>query len=429
MNARAGLGGNNRARLFFYNMILKGVIILFQTGSNRRSINPIFFIALGLFGVYTIEFGVVGILPTIMERYNVNTSQAGMLVGVFALVIALCGPFMVLLLSKYNRKNVMIVSLLIFAGSSLLSAYAPNFYVLLALRIIPALFHPVYFSFAFAAAVSLYPKEKSTQASAKAFVGTSMGMVLGIPITTYLVDQFSFEAAFIFCAVVNIVASLGIAIMLPKSSKAEKISYGEQLGILRKVPLWINIGAATFIFAAMFSVYSYAAEYLEQVMGLSGKIVSVMLVVFGVGGVAGNLLAGRLIGKNKVRTTVFHPIVLAISFLMLYFGENSFVPIIVIMVLWGAAHTSGLIVTQVWLTSEAPEAPEFATGLYISFINLGVSIGSLAGGWFITAAGMKGTIWSGLLFIMLALVCIGLKIFYLNRKGLQLNRVSRRGAA
>ncbi|WP_261301411.1 MFS transporter [Paenibacillus andongensis] len=380
---------------------------------NKLKINPIIFIALGLFGVYTIEFGVVGILPAITERYNVSTSQAGMLVGVFALVIALCGPFMVLLLSKYNRKNVMILSLLIFAGSSLLSAYAPNFYILLALRIIPALFHPVYFSLAFTAAVSLYPKE-ATQASAKAFVGTSMGMVLGIPITTYLVDQFSFEAAFIFCAVVNTAASAGIAIMLPKSSKAEKVSYREQLGILRKVPLWINIGAATFLFAAMFSVYSYAAEYLEQVMGLSGKIISVMLVIFGVGGVAGNLLAGRLIGKNRVRTTVFHPIVLAISFLLLYMGEKSIVPIIVIMVLWGAAHTSGLIVTQIWLTSEAPEAPEFATGVYISFINLGVSIGSLVGGWFITASGMRGTIWSGLLFILLALVCIVLKIVYFN---------------
>ncbi|MDQ0916037.1 MFS transporter [Paenibacillus sp. V4I5] len=391
---------------------------------NRSHINPIFFIALGLFGVYTIEFGVVGILPTIMERYNVSTSQAGMLVGVFALVIALCGPFMVLLLSKYNRKNVMIVSLLIFAGSSLLSAYAPNFNVLLALRIIPALFHPVYFSLAFAAAISLYPKEKATQASAKAFIGTSMGMVLGIPITTYLVDQFSFEAAFIFCAVVNTAASVGIAIMLPKSSETEKVSYGEQLGILRKVPLWINIGAATFLFAAMFSVYSYAAEYLEQVMGVSGTIVSVMLVIFGVGGVAGNLLAGRLIGKNMVRTTVFHPIVLAISFLILYRGEKSIIAIIVIMVLWGAAHTSGLIVTQIWLTSEAPEAPEFATGLYISFINLGVSIGSLAGGWFITTSGMKGTIWSGLLFIMLALLCIGFKVFYFNRKGLQVNRLN-----
>ena len=70
--------------------------------------NPLFFIALGLFGVYTIEFGVVGILPVIMEHYQVTASMAGTLVGIFALVIAVLGPFMVLLLSKYNRKKILI---------------------------------------------------------------------------------------------------------------------------------------------------------------------------------------------------------------------------------------------------------------------------------------------------------------------------------
>ncbi|RKP51708.1 MFS transporter [Cohnella endophytica] len=378
--------------------------------------NPVFFIALGLFGVYTIEFGVVGILPAIIERYTISTSQAGMLVGVFAIVIAFFGPFMVLLLSKVNRKKVLIACLFIFAGSSLLSAYAPNFYVLLILRMIPALFHPVYFSLAFVTAISLYSKEKATQASAKAFVGTSMGMVLGIPVTAYIQHQFSFEAAFIFCTLVNIAAGVGIAIVLPKPPKASKGSNGKQLGILRKAPLWINIGAATFIFAAMFSVYSYSAEYLEQVMGMSGKAVSVMLVLFGVGGVAGNLLAGRLIGINRVRTTVFQPIVLATSYFFLYLGEMSIAPIILIMILWGAVHTSGLIITQIWITSEAPEAPEFATGLYISFINLGVFIGSAAGGLFIDLLGMKGTLWSGLLFIVLALVCIVIKIFIFKQK-------------
>lgn len=384
----------------------------------NRFIHPIFFIALGLFGVYTIEFGVVGILPAIMERYHVSTSQAGTLVGVFAIVIALSGPFMVLLLSKYNRKHVLIFSLFIFAGSSILSAYAPNFYILMALRIIPALFHPVYFSLAFVASVSLYPKERSTQASAKAFVGTSMGMVLGVPVTTYITDQFSYEASFLFCAMVNVIAAIGIALMLPVAPTTEKIPYREQLRIMRKVPLWINIGAATFVFAAMFSVYSYSAEYLAQVLGMNGRVISLLLIVFGVGGVAGNLLAGRWVGINKVRTTIAHPIVLAISFLLLYVaGNTSWMLIVVIMVLWGAAHTSSLIITQIWITSEAPEAPEFATGLYISFINLGVSIGSIVGGWFISGIGMKGSIWSGLLFIVLALICIAIRVLWFREKG------------
>ncbi|MGX4730414.1 MFS transporter [Pseudomonas corrugata] len=376
-----------------------------------KMFNPLFFIALGLFGVYTIEFGVVGILPVIIERYSVSASEAGYLVGLFALIIAVFGPFMVLLLSRYNRKRVLTLSLFIFAGSSALSAYAPNYGSLAVLRIIPAFFHPVYFSLAFVAVASLYPKEQATQATAKAFVGTSMGMVLGVPITTWIAARFSYEAAFLFCTVVNVIAGLGIIARLPDTFAGQRTPYGEQLAILRKPTLWLNILASTLIFGAMFSVYSYSAEYLSREAGMSGEVISALLILFGVGGVAGNLLAGRLLSRNKVGTTLMHPIMLGASYLILhFFASPAILPMVLIVVLWGATHTSGLIVTQVWLTSEAPEAPEFVTGLYISFINLGVTLGATAGGWFLARMGMEGTIISGLVFCALAAATIATKV-------------------
>lgn len=373
---------------------------------------PLLFIALGLFGVYTIEFGVVGILPVIIERFHITAAQAGFLVSSFALIIALFGPFMVLLMSRFNRKRIMTMSLFVFAITSLLSAYTFNFYLLVILRIIPALFHSVYFSLAFVAATALYPPEKATQASAKAFLGTSMGMVLGIPITAYIANQFSYEASFWFTAVANGIAGIGILFMLPDTPQAEMFSYRKQLGILRKVSLWLNIGAATFIFAAMFSVYSYSAEYLGQNTGMSSKVISFLLIIFGIGGMLGNLLAGKLMGLHKVRTALFHPVVLGGTYLLLYGISSSFIPTLFIIIVWGGVHTSGLIVAQIWVIDEAKEAPAFANSLYISFINLGVSLGSLAGGWFIARAGIHGTLWSGLLFAMLAMVCIGSKLIY-----------------
>lgn len=382
-----------------------------------KMFNPLFFIALGLFGVYTIEFGVVGILPVISERYSVSASQAGYLVGLFALIIAVFGPFMVLLFSRYNRKRILTISLFIFAASSALSAYAPNYESLALLRIIPAFFHPVYFSLAFVAAVSLYPKEQATQATAKAFIGTSMGMVLGVPITTWIAARYSYEASFLFCTAVNVIAGLGIIARLPNTFDGQRMPYGKQLAILRKPTLWLNIAASTLIFGAMFSVYSYSAEYLSREAGMSGEVISAMLILFGVGGIAGNLLAGRLLAKHKVVTALMHPILLGASYLILhFFASPAILPMVVIVILWGATHTSGLIVTQVWLTSEAPEAPEFVTGLYISFINLGVMLGATAGGWFLARMGMVGTIISGLVFCALAAGMIVLKVLAYGSK-------------
>jgi predicted MFS family arabinose efflux permease len=142
-----------------------------------------------------------------------------------------------------------------------------------------------------------------------------------------------------------------------------------------------------------------------------------MLILFGVGGVggvggvAGNLLAGRLLSRNKVGTTWMHPIMLGASYLILhFFASPAILPMVLIVVLWGATHTSGLIVTQVWLTSEAPEAPEFVTGLYISFINLGVTLGATTGGWFLARMGMEGTIVSGLVFCALTVATVATKV-------------------
>lgn len=371
----------------------------------------LFFIALGLFGLYALEFGVIGILPVIIERFDITVAQAGWLVGLFALVVAVCGPFMVLGLSRFNRRRVLVGSLFVFAVCSVLSAWAPNFATLMALRIVPALLHPVFFSLAFAAAVSLYPKEQATRATAMAFVGTSMGLVLGVPMTAWIAARFSYEASFLFCAVVNGLAGIGLLAMLPNAAKAEAVSFGLQLAILRKPALWLNIVATVFVFATMFSVYSYAAEYLARQTGLGGEAISALLVVFGIGGVVGNLLAGKLLGKSMVRTTLLQPVVLGAAYLILHaFGTSLFLPMVAICLLWGAAHTSGLIVTQVWLTSVAPEAPEFATSLYISAANLGVVFGSAVGGWFITATGMTGALWSGWLFAGLALLSVVLKV-------------------
>lgn len=161
----------------------------------------------------------------------------------------------------------------------------------------------------------------------------------------------------------------------------------------------------------MFSVYAYSAEYLSREASLSAELISVLLIVFGVGGVAGNLLAGKWLAQRKALTTILHPVLLAVAYALVYaFASPDIWSMTAIVLFWGAVHTSGLIVTQVWLTGEAPEAPEFVTGLYISFINLGVTVGSTAGGLFINQFGLHGTLISGALFCAIALGLIVLKL-------------------
>ncbi|WP_342428806.1 MFS transporter [Paenibacillus sp. FSL L8-0158] len=375
---------------------------------------PTYAIALGVFGITNTEFGIVGILPRITTNFQISPSQAGMLVSMFALIIAISGLFMTLLFSGINRKKILAGVLVVFTISTLFSAFAPSYNALMMFRLLPAFLHPVYFSVAFAAAASSVSKEQSAIAVAKVFNGLTIGMVLGVPVTSFIGDQFSLEAAFLFSSVINAIALLGILFFIPSLPVEGKLTFGKQLNVLAKPQLWLNVAAACFILASLYSVYSYFAEYLEVVTGMSGKIVSIMLILFGASGIIGNMQTAKYLSRNMVKTIIFYPLVLGSIYFLIYYIGSYYIPMIIIIIIWGAVFTGGLIVSQTWLTSGASEAPEFANSLFVSFANLGVTIGTTLGGWFLSQMGTHLITWSGVLFLLLASICIGLKIKFFD---------------
>lgn len=128
-----------------------------------KKVNPLLIIilALGVFGIITTEMGIIGVLPQVTQKFNISTSQSGWLVSIFALVVAISGPFLTLLASGINRKVILLTAVLIFAISNIVYAYTTMFEVMLIFRIIPAIFHPVFFSVALVTAAQLVPPERA----------------------------------------------------------------------------------------------------------------------------------------------------------------------------------------------------------------------------------------------------------------------------
>jgi predicted MFS family arabinose efflux permease len=378
-----------------------------------NAVKAIGFIVLGLFGLYTLEFGVVGILPMIMERFAISTSRAGLLMGLFALTVAVLGPGLVLVSSRLQHKKILVVSLFVFAVSSLFSAFTRNFDLLLSLRVVAAIFHPMFYTAALASAVALYPPEQSGRAISRAVLGTTLGLILGVPAMSAVANTFGYESAYLFCAGVCFFAGLGILILLPTAPPRELPGYGEQLVILRKPALWLTLISGVLSFTALFAVYSYAAEYLQSQVGLSPHTISLMLVIFGIGGVASNLWIGKILDSYLVQATLLQPMMLAIAYFLLYLLASPWAPgMAMIMLFWGAAHTCGLICSQIWLRSVSREAPDFATSLFITAANVGVMLGSSLGGWAIERMGLTGAIWCGVFFCVLASLLVAIKVCF-----------------
>ncbi|PGU46300.1 MFS transporter [Bacillus cereus] len=381
-----------------------------------KKVNPLLILtlAIGVFGIITTEMGIVGVLPQITEKFGISTTQAGFLVSIFALVVAISGPFLILLVSSVNRKIILLTAIFIFVISNLIYAYTTQFEIMLIFRILPAALHPLFFSIALVTAAKLVPPEKSGQAVTKVFMGITVGFALGVPLTSYLADQFSLEMAFLFGAFVNTLAFIGILLLLPSMPVKEKMSFGKQIRILGKPGLWLNILTVTFLFAAMFSVYSYFAEYLAKVTSMNGSLISIMLFIFGIVMILGNHLFGGLLQKSIINTVISFPILYSIVYILVYYLGSYLVPMIFIVFIWGIVHAGGLIIGQTWLISEAKEAPEFGNSLFVSFSNLGITLGTIIGGWFISNLGIHQLIWSGFIFTLLSFLLIIIKLKFFN---------------
>ncbi|MFF8912124.1 MFS transporter [Streptomyces sp. NPDC015032] len=370
----------------------------------RKTTLTVLVLALGVFGIITTEMGMVGVLPQVSAELGVSPSAAGWLVGAFALVIAVSGPFTTLLASGIDRKKVLAAAIAVFAVSNAVYALTTQYEVMLAFRVVPALFHPVFFAVALATAARMVPAEDATRATATVFGGVTVGFAFGVPLTSYLAEHVSLPSAFWFGALVNLIALLGILRFVPPMPVGQRVSYGAQLSVLRRSRMWLTIASVVLVFASMFSVYGYFAEYLGQVTHMDGTWVSAMLMAFGIVMILGNFVFGGLLRRNLLRTVIAYPVLCLLVFVLLYAVGPLFAAMVPAVLIWGAVHSGGLIVSQSWLGRDAEDAPEFGNSLFISFSNLGITVGTAVGGWVMTAYGTRQLAWVGAGFAVAALL-------------------------
>ncbi|MEV7602975.1 MFS transporter [Kitasatospora sp. NPDC089797] len=363
-------------------------------------------LALGVFGIITTEMGVVGVLPRLAQRLQVAPATAGWLVGAFALTVALGGPGLTLLAARLPRRAVLAGAAALFALSNAVCALSDSFPVVLAFRIVPALAHPVFFSLALTAAGRLAAPGRAGRAVTTVFAGVSAGFAFGVPLTSFLADHFGLPAAFWTGAGVNLLAAAGILLLFPRLPEGERPTWAGQLGILRSTRLWLSVAAVALVFAAMFSGYGFFAEYLERVTGVSPSLTGPALMAFGVVMTGAGVGFGRLLERGLTRTVTAYPLLYIGLYALLYAVGTHPAPMAAAVLLWGAVHSGGLAVAQGWLARDAAGAPEFGNSLFISFSNLGITLGTALAGATVTAAGPRQLPLTGAALAALALAAV-----------------------
>ena len=376
-------------------------------------------LATGVFGILNTEMGFIGILPYIAEYYQVSVVQAGWLISLFALGVAVAGPTMPLLLSRFNRKHVMVFILGLFTLCNVIAVFAESFYVLLAVRVLPAFFHPVYCAMAFTVAAGLARTGEEPKMVAKINMGVAAGMVAGVPISNFLAEQFSLAASMAFFAAATMLVMLATLWFIPSLPVKERLSYGKQLSVLKKPMVWASIVAVIFLNGSIFGVFNYLAEYLGVVSGVAPALTSILLFVYGLCNIFGSMLAGNLLTVRPLATVKAFPFAAAFIYLALLSGGSAWPFMGIVVVFWGILAGINGNINQYWISHAAPEAPDFANGLFLTAANLGCVLGTTISGKFIETLGMEFVVLGGLLCCALSAVVIFIQCSGMKRQSVE----------
>lgn len=348
----------------------------------------IYIMMLGTFGVLSTEMGVVGILPQIAQYFNVDITQAGLFVSLFALTIAICGIFMPLVFSKFDRKKSFILVLTIFTVFSTIGAFVTDFNTALICRIIPAVFHPIYCGLALTVAAEIVEPEKAQDAVSKVIMGVSAGMIVGVPITTFVATNFGYQFSMLWFSLVTFIALVATIIFFPSLPGKEQ-SYGNQVKVATTGVFIISVLGVIFLNGGMYTAYSYISEFLNSMTQIFATELSMVLFIYGVASIVGNWFGAKLLSSKAKTTVLTFPVIFSILMVAIFMFSGVKIPVIILMVFWGLLAGIGNDIAQYWMVSAAPDAPEFANGIFLSMGNVGVTLGTTIAGAVVAGMGVQ----------------------------------------
>lgn len=280
----------------------------------------------------------------------------------------------------------------------------------------------MYCSMAFTVAAALAGEKDAPKAVAKINIGVSAGMVVGVPISNFLAESVSLAASISFFATATFLVMIATAVFVPSMneiSEKKAATYGEQLSVLKKPMVWAAIFAVIFLNGSIFGVFNYLADYLDRVTLLSPGLIGVMLFVYGVCNIFGSMLSGNLLTRVPTATVKIFPFALAAVYFLMLFGGSAWPYMAPLTIAWGILGGINANINQFWLSHAAPEAPDFANGLFLTAANIGCMAGTAFSGAFIDFMGIAAVVWGGIFFLIAAVL-----LFWSQCKNENLNPLS-----
>ncbi len=372
---------------------------------------PIALLALTIsaFAIGTTEFVIVGLLPTMAADLGVSLTSAGLLVSLYALGVAIGAPVLTALTGKLPRKTLLLALMALFTVGNLVAWQAPSYEALVVARILTGLAHGVFFSIGSTIATGLVPREKAASAIAIMFTGLTVALVTGVPLGTFIGQNYGWRATFLAVSGLGLIAFIGSALFVPRTiTHTASASLKVQASVLLQPRLLLVYAMTAVGYGGSFIAFTFLAPLLQQVSGFEAGAVALVMLVYGVSVTVGNIWGGKLADqRGAVPALKIIFALLALVLLVLTFTAPHKWLMLATVLAWGAVAFGNVPGLQVYVVKQAerfsPRAVDVASGLNIAAFNVGIAFGAWAGGLIVERLGLVHTGWIGGLVVLGAL--------------------------
>jgi DHA1 family inner membrane transport protein len=340
----------------------------------------IFALAMGGVGIGVTEFTMMGLLKEVEQGLAITTPQAGNLISAYALGVVVGAPLLAAVGARLPRKKLALGLLLFFTVANLASFVAPDYGWMLVSRFAAGLPHGAFFGVAAVIAASLVPPTRRGWAISMVMAGLSVSNVVGVPFATWLGQTFGWRLLFVLVGAIGLLALAMVWKFVPFQHAHPDASIRRELGALKRLQVWLALLVGIVGFGGFFATYTYIAHTMTSVAGIPSTLIPLVVALYGLGMVAGNVVGGRLADKSVMGTLYRVLPAIAVALVVYAVAAHWQWSAMVMVFVVGASGSMLIPALQTRLLDASPDAPSLASSLNHAALNVANALGAFLGG-------------------------------------------------